>query len=538
MRKSLIECALSVRRGEVTVTELVSTAGKNIQDLARLNAFLEVDTERAMKHANMIDSPSSKSNHSLIRGSILSVKDNFMMKDSRTTAGSRMLESLASSYDATVVTRLEDAGGVMLGKTNMDEFGMGSASLNSAFGNVQSPWGGDDHVVAGGSSGGGAAAVASFLSHGSVGSDTGGSVRQPASFCGCVGLKPTYGLLSRYGLLSYASSMDCPGIMTRSVLDAAVLLDTMSGHDENDPSSLLLPEYRGHGVIPQILGEGSDDWDATTHLEALLNYQATLQSLEGVTIGVPGEFHAAELDPRIHDIWNDTLHQLQDAGATIKPISIPSLTSALPTYYMLACAEASSNLSRYDGIRYGYRSKPSTAKKVDSPENSASIASLASELHNEIAQTRGEAFGAEVLRRILTGTFVLSQSAFHDYYEKALHSRNALTEAVCNQFTHVDCLLGPTSPVLPFYSSKPPSVSDMYYNDILTVPANLAGLPAVSVPAGIARRNVGNTDEPAEMPVGMQLIGTRLGECELLRVALAIEQRNGLGDECLPTMLR
>lgn len=330
--------------------------------------------------------------------------------------------------------------------------------------------------------------------------------------------------------------------MSRGVLDAAVMLDAMSGYDSNDPSSLgAAGKGNDQKILLDVLGHGSDNWSPTEKLEALMKYQTELHSLEGVTIGVPREFHAAELDHRIHKIWNDSLFMLQDAGATIKEISIPSLTSALPAYYMLACAEASSNLSRYDGVRYGYRS---TNSKTSSEGNinknstlaSSGVASLASDLHNEIAQTRGEAFGSEVLRRILTGTYVLSQSAYHDYYEKALHCRNLITRDISSQLEDVDCLLGPTTPILPFYVKSPPSVSAMYYNDILTVPANLAGLPAISVPAGLVYRDAGNMNEPSHMPVGVQLIGTRLGEAALVKIALAIEQRSGMSER-LPTMI-
>ena len=330
--------------------------------------------------------------------------------------------------------------------------------------------------------------------------------------------------------------MDCPGILTRSVLDAGVVLDTMSGYDSMDPSSI---DVDGR-VVTQLLGNDSLEWNIDKKIESLLGMQGSMTTLEGVTIGVPIEYHTKELDHRIQKIWNDTLLMLRDSGAIIKHVSLPSLVTALPTYYTIACAEASSNLSRYDGIRYGHRA----TRIRDIENNSRELKSLASDLHEEISQTRGEAFGSEVLRRILTGTYVLSQSAYHDYYENALHCRNKITQEMLNQMKastssdgdKVDCFLGPTTPILPFYVYTPPSVSEMYYNDILTVPANLAGLPALSVPAGMVHRENFNENEPLRMPVGMQIIGPHFSEDIILRIGLAIESRSGMKD-LIPPMI-
>lgn len=362
------------------------------------------------------------------------------------------------------------------------------------------------------------------MSHGSIGSDTGGSVRQPASFCGTVGLKPTYGLLSRYGLISYASSMDCPGVMTRSVLDAAVMLEALTCHDANDPTSLAPGARAESAITTSLLGPDSAQWDTLRQLEGLSRLSSTPQSLRGIRVGVPCEFHTLELDARITHLWNETLHMLQDAGACIVPTSVPSLRKALPTYYILACAEASSNLSRYDGVRYGHRTPE------DIQEQAYDVTKTqASKLHACIAKSRGEGFGSETIRRVLTGTYVLSQSAYHDYYENAVKHRNLLTTELMESLREVDCFLGPTTPLLPFLTSSPPEPGAMYYNDTLTVPANLAGLPAISVPAGLAHsRDEGGAREPRDMPVGMQVMGKPLDEALLVRIGLAIEQRAGV----------
>lgn len=447
-----------------------------------------------------------------------------------------MLERFISPYDASVVQRLKAHQAIIFGKTNMDEFGMGSSTTESAYGCSLNPWGarfGRDGVLdpgdlsPGGSSGGGAAAVASYLCHGAIGSDTGGSVRQPASFCGVVGLKPSYGVLSRYGLVAYASSLDTPGVMARSVIDSALLLCAAMA-DNPDPMD---PTSTG-GCPERILSSLSNSTVRTSDtgavLESLKISEDSNVSLKGTVIGVPIEFSTAEVDPLVRGVWEETLRMLVDAGAEVRTISLPSLKVALPAYYMLACAEASSNLSRYDGVRYGMRCEGGGWTGGEAGELGA-----AEELLSQVAKSRGRGFGAMVIRRILAGTYVLSESAYHDYFERASALRSRVSEELRRCLAGgVACIIGPTSPVLPYSISNPPSFADTLANDFMTVPANLAGLPAVSVPAGVVNCDRG---KDGRVPVGMQLIGGRLQEGELLRVALAIEQRCGfLGSTTLP----
>lgn len=440
---------------------------------------------------------------------------------------------------------------------------MGSSTSNSAYGPTYNPWNHcdqlppDDILSPGGSSGGSAGAVASYLCHGAIGSDTGGSVRQPASFCGIVGFKPTYGSLSRHGLVSYASSFDTPGILSRTVIDSALLFDAMyHGKDVNDPTSVALypsapPKsslFHPGSPLSCLTSTQSNLSAHSTNLEILesLNIaQSELSStaLHGLVVGVPIEYSLIELDSQIRSHWENTLKMLQDAGATIQTISLPSLRMALPTYYLLACAEASSNLSRYDGLRYGYRSQ--SIKKSSTAD---SISNIADDLHHEMSLSRGEGFGPQVLRRILAGTFVLSESAYHDYFTKAVQARHHIVEEISNLFDmkschgRVDCIVGPTSPILPFYLKEEPDFAQMLLNDFMTVTANLTGTPAIryflirsslslivsSVPVGVAvksRRSQPSSSIP--VPVGMQIMAGKGKEDIILRAGVAIEQRAG-----------
>jgi aspartyl-tRNA(Asn)/glutamyl-tRNA(Gln) amidotransferase subunit A len=388
----------------------------------------------------------------------------------------------------------------------MDEFGMGSSTSHSAYGPALNPWNSTTHsspedvLSPGGSSGGSAGVVASFLCHGAIGSDTGGSVRQPASFCGVVGFKPSYGSLSRHGLISYASSFDTPGVLARSVMDAALLFDAMyRGKDENDPTSVnLFPStalskslFSPGAPLSSLLSPSSPPLSASSPaldiLQSLSESQSELSSssLHGVVVGVPSEYSLTELDPQIRAHWETSLRMLRDAGATIRPVSAPSLRMALPTYYLLACAEASSNLSRYDGIRYGYRSSPSLTSRRSGAGDP--LESIAGDLHREMSRSRGEGFGPQVLRRILAGTFVLSESAHHDYFDRAVLARQRIVAELGGLLDlespltegRVDCIVGPTSPILPFYQAEQPDFASMLLNDFMTVAANLTGAPAI-----------------------------------------------------------
>lgn len=350
----------------------------------------------------------------------------------------------------------------------------------------------------------------------SLGSDTGGSVRQPAAWCGIVGLKPSYGTISRHGLISYGSSLDTIGIMTKTVLDAAMVYDGISGPDSNDPTTVGAYTTDMHSsttpikILPHLFGEDISQFSYVKQLQKLKDVSQLDVSLSGLTIGVPKQFSVLEMSDSIRNEWENSLSMLQAAGAAIKVVDLPSLKLAIPCYYTIACAEASSNLSRYDGLRYGHR-----FDNCYSSENRRDMVSL----HEEIAVSRGEGFGAEVIKRILTGTFVLSQNAYHEYYETAMKVRSAIIADMNTCLESVHCLFGPTAPVLPFAILKPPSFGEMLHNDIMTTAVNLAGLPAINIPVNIVE-HIGY-----KMPIGMQCIGRRCGEGDMVKIALALEQR-------------
>ncbi len=437
-----------------------------------LNAFNHVDGVRALARAAAIDRQRAAGERlGPLAGVPIALKDNMCVRGMRTTASSRILDSFIPPYDATVVTRLEAAGAVIVGKTNCDEFAMGSSNENSAYGPVHNPWNLD--ATPGGSSGGSAAAVASRCVPLAFGSDTGGSIRQPASFCGVVGLKPTYGRVSRYGLLAFASSLDQIGPFARTVGDAAIALSVIAGHDPCDATS------------------------ATTDV---IDYAAGLNGdIRGVRVGVPRAFVSEGVDDSVRTAFDAALATLRDRGAALVDIELPHAKFAIPVYYLIATAEASSNLARYDGVKYGYRSP--AAK--DGP------------LKAMYSRTRDEGFGAEVKRRIMLGTYVLSAGYYDAFYLKAQQVRTLLRRDYEQAFASVDVVAMPTSPVPPFkLGEKTADPLQMYLGDVFTVSVNLAGLPGVSIPCGFSEG----------LPIGFQLIGRMFDEATILRVADAFER--------------
>jgi aspartyl-tRNA(Asn)/glutamyl-tRNA(Gln) amidotransferase subunit A len=395
-----------------------------------------------------------------------------------------MLNNFVAPYDSTVVSRLKSSGAIIIGKTNMDEFGMGSATINTYYGPVTNPH--NSLHVAGGSSGGSAAAVASGSCFAAIGSDTGGSVRQPASFCGLVGLKPAYGSVSRHGLISYASSLDTPGILARNVDDAFLVLREIDGGDDNDSTSW----------------KDRDVWQESS-LESMVNGSGKSNmvddavDLKGVTVGIPMEYYLKELPKEILDIWQQSLYDLVDRGAEIRCVSLETTKYAVPSYYIIALAEASSNLARYDGIRYGHRSKSQLNDiNVDVTSNAAA------KLHQQYQSSRSEGFGAEVQRRLLTGNYVLSAGAHEKFYGSAIKVRDLIRKNFVSAFKEVDCIICPvtttSAPTLQdAYDSSDPVQS--YVQDVMTVPTSLAGLPSISVPRG---------SDSLNLPVGIQVIGS------------------------------
>jgi aspartyl-tRNA(Asn)/glutamyl-tRNA(Gln) amidotransferase subunit A len=438
-----------------------------------LNAFNLVDGDRALDRAGEIDRRRAAGEPpGPLAGVPIALKDNLDVRGMRTTASSRILEHFVPPYDATVVRRLERAGAVIVGKTNCDEFAMGSSNENSAFGPVHNPWALDR--IPGGSSGGSAAAVASRCVPLALGSDTGGSIRQPAACCGVVGLKPSYGRVSRYGLLAFASSLDQIGPFARTVADAALTLTALAG---------------------------ADPCDATTANEPVPDFAAALSGgVDDIRIGVPRAFVTEGVDEQVRQAYDEALDTLRRAGATLVDIDLPHAPYAVPVYYLVCTAEASSNLARYDGVKYGFRS----AAAKDS-------------LKDMYSRTRDEGFGREVKRRIMLGTYVLSAGYYDAFYLKALQVRTLLRRDYDQAFERVDVVAMPTMPTPPFrLGEKTDDPLQMYLADVFTVSANLAGLPGISVPCGFAKEGV---------PIGFQLMGRMFDEATLLRVADAYERR-------------
>jgi aspartyl-tRNA(Asn)/glutamyl-tRNA(Gln) amidotransferase subunit A len=464
---TLAQSATALQARSISSVELTRSYLERIERLdPRLNSFITVTAEQALEQAERADERIAAGDTSPLLGVPIAHKDIFCTAGIRTTCASRMLDNFVSPYDATVVERLAAAGAVLLGKTNMDEFAMGSSSETSYYGAVRNPW--DLDKVPGGSSGGSAEAVAAGLCAGATGTDTGGSIRQPAALTGLTGIKPTYGRVSRYGMIAFASSLDQGGTLTRTAEDAALMLDAMAGFDPLDSTSLNEP-------LPS--------------LAASLN-----EPLESLTIGVPENFFDAGLDPGNAEAVRAALGELERLGARLKSISLANIHLSVPTYYVVAPAEASSNLSRYDGIRFGHRSE----------------SAVEADLVEFYKRNRGEGFGAEVQRRILTGTYVLSAGYFDAYYLKAQKARQLISRDFGEAFAEVDLIAGPTTPTPAFgLGQKMDDPVAMYLNDIYTIGANLAGLPALSIPCGFV----------AELPVGLQLIGPHLSEARLLRAA-------------------
>ncbi len=456
----------SVKAADLTASYYERIAAVNPQ----LNVYLSLTKERAVEQAARIDALAAKGDPlPALAGIPVGIKDVLVVKGAPATAGSKILKGYEPPYDATSVTKLEAAGAVLLGKINCDEFAMGSSNENSAYGPVRNPV--DPERVPGGSSGGSAAAVAADMAVATLGTDTGGSIRQPASFCGVVGVLPTYGRVSRYGLIAFASSLDRVGPFAANVRDAATLLGVLAGHDTKDATSSPAPV---------------EDYAAESDKGA-----------EGLRIGVPAEYFSDGLDPEVRAAIEKGIEDLKAAGCTVKSISLPHTKYAIPTYYLVATAEASANLARFDGVRYGYRSAAS--------ENLAAM----------YKHSRDEGFGPEVKRRILLGTYALSAGYYDAYYLKAQQVRRLLAEEFLRAFTEVDAIVTPTSPVPPFkLGEKTGDPLAMYLADIYTVTASLAGICGVTVPCG---------STSSGLPVGMQVLASHLRESTAFRVARAVE---------------
>ena len=472
--KTIAELSRGLKAKEFSSVELTQHFLDRIEKHnSDLNAFITVTPEHALLQAKESDAQIAAGNASLLAGLPIAHKDIFCTQGIKTTCGSKMLSNFISPYDATVVTNMRESGVVMLGKTNMDEFAMGSSNETSYFGPVKNPW--DTTKVPGGSSGGSAAAVAARLAPGATATDTGGSIRQPAALTNLTGIKPTYGNVSRYGMIAFASSLDQAGTLTATAEDSALLLTAMTGFDEKDSTSVQRP---------------TDDY--LTGLN---------DSLEGMKIGVPVEFFDENLSDAIAAPVKAAIAEYEKLGAKIVDIKLPHLHLSVPTYYVVAPAECSSNLSRFDGVRYGYR--------CDNPKD----------LTDLYKRSRGEGFGDEVKRRIMTGAYVLSAGYYDAYYLQAQKARQLIKSDFDNAFKDVDIIMGPTAPNLAFgLGELMDDPITMYLNDIYTIGVNLAGLPGMSIPCGFAAGNNG------ELPVGLQLIGNYFAEGRLLNAAHRYQQ--------------
>jgi aspartyl-tRNA(Asn)/glutamyl-tRNA(Gln) amidotransferase subunit A len=469
--KTLAALRAEIASGSTKATDLAASYYDRIAQVnPRLNVYLSLTRERALAQAVRVDDAAAKGDPlPPLAGIPVGIKDVLVMRGAPATAGSKILEGYRPPYDATAVEKLEAAGAVLLGKINCDEFAMGSSNENSAYGPVRNPV--DTDRVPGGSSGGSAAAVAANMAVTTLGTDTGGSIRQPASFCGVVGVLPTYGRVSRYGLIAFASSLDRVGPFAANVRDAATMLGVIAGHDPRDATSSTAP-------VPDFAAESD-------------------KPAEGLRIGVPAEYFAEGLDPEVRAAIETGINALKAAGCSIKPISLPHTKYAIPTYYLIATAEASANLARFDGVRYGHR--------TDAPEN----------LQAMYCHSRDEGFGAEVKRRILLGTYALSAGYYDAYYKKAQQVRRLLAEEFLRAFAEVDAIVTPTSPIPAFkLGEKTGDPLAMYLADIYTVTASLAGICGVSVPCGATQ---------AGLPVGMQVLARHMNEGTAFRVARAVE---------------
>ena len=468
------------RAGDFSAVEVAEAFNANVAGAKALNAFIVETPELAIEAAKAADADRSAGTLKPLSGVPIGMKDLFATNGVQTTAASHMLEGFVPRYESTVSQKLWDAGCGMLGKLNLDQFAMGSSNETSYFGNVISPWkrkdGGNAALAPGGSSGGSSSAIAARLCPAATGTDTGGSIRQPAAFTGISGIKPTYGRCSRWGIVAFASSLDQAGPMARDVRDCAIMLENMAGFDPKDATSLDLP-------VP--------------------NWEAALSSdLKGKTVGIPKEYRLEGIDPDIDAMWDAGMAMLKDAGANVVETSLPHTKYALPAYYIIAPAEASSNLARYDGVRYGLRDLPDGAG-----------------LQDMYAATRADGFGAEVKRRIMIGTYVLSAGFYDAYYTQAQKVRTLIARDFDQAFASCDVILAPTAPSAAFgLGEKMADPLAMYLNDVFAVPASLAGLPAMSVPAALNREG---------LPLGLQIIGKAFDEQGVLNAGLAIEERAG-----------
>ncbi|MCX7624215.1 MAG: Asp-tRNA(Asn)/Glu-tRNA(Gln) amidotransferase subunit GatA [Thermomicrobium sp.] len=469
VRLTVAQARRLLDRREVSAIELLEAHLAQIERLEpRIHAFITLTPDLARRQAQAADARIARGEATLLTGIPIALKDNLCTVDAPTTAGSRILQGFVSPYDATVVARLREHDAVFVGKTNTDEFAMGSSTENSAFGSTRNPW--DLDRVPGGSSGGSAAAVAAGEAMLALGSDTGGSIRQPAGFCGIVGLKPTYGRVSRYGLIAFASSLDQIGPFGRTVEDIAILLQAIAGHDPADSTSVpvAVPDYRA----------------------------ALTGDIRGLRIGIPAEYRVGGMDPAVEEAIEQALVTLQELGAELVPISLPHTEYALATYYIIAPSEASANLARYDGIKYGLSLPGET-------------------LLERYLRTRGEGFGPEVKRRIMLGTYALSAGYYDAYYVKAQKVRTLIKRDFDEAFARVDVIAAPTSPTVAFrLGERTADPLQMYLSDVFTIPANMAGLPAIAVPCGFVH----------DLPVSLQFMGRPFDEATLLRVAHAYER--------------
>jgi len=478
-RLTLKEARDGLRRKAFSARELAQAHLAAMEKARALNAFITETPQQALDMAAAADERIGRGEAGLLEGVPVAIKDLFCTKGVLTTAGSHILDGFVPPYESTVTRKLWEAGAVCLGKTNLDEFAMGSSNMTSYYGGVRNPWtraGDNKNLVPGGSSGGSAAAVAARLALGATGTDTGGSIRQPAAFCGIVGIKPTYGRCSRWGTVAFASSLDQAGAFARTVEDCALMLQAMAGHDPLDSTSADLE-------VP--------DWSGTLTAD-----------VRGLRIGIPKEYRVDGTPPEIDRAWQQGADWLKRQGAELVEISLPHTKYALPTYYIVAPAEASSNLARYDGMRYGLRVEGGN-------------------LVETYRRTRGEGFGAEVRRRVMIGTYVLSAGYYDAYYVKAQKVRRRIADDFAAAFERSDAILTPTAPSAAFRAGdKMDDPVAMYLNDVFTVPTSLAGLPGISVPAGLSGEG---------LPLGLQVVGRPWDEATVFRVAKALEDAAGFG---------
>ncbi|MBI4654395.1 MAG: Asp-tRNA(Asn)/Glu-tRNA(Gln) amidotransferase subunit GatA [Nitrospirae bacterium] len=460
----------AISKGEVSPSELVNAIFKRIEDVEeKIKAYVTLTKVRAIEEAKQRGIDIKKGIKKELAGIPLAIKDNICTEGVRTTCSSRILENFIPPYESTVTRRLKEEGYILIGKTNLDEFAMGSSTENSAFGATKNPW--DISRIPGGSSGGSASAVASGECIAALGSDTGGSIRQPAALCGVVGLKPTYGSVSRYGLVAFASSLDQIGPITKDVRDSAILLNIISGHDPLDSTSapISVPDFES------VLGK----------------------DIKGIKIGIPKEYFIEGMDKEVESSVMNAVKRLEDIGAIPVNITLPHTDYAVATYYILASSEASSNLARYDGVKYGFRAE-------------------GKDLMDMYMKTRAKGFGTEVKRRIMLGTYALSAGYYEAYYGKAQHVRTLIKRDFEKVFETVDIIITPTTPTPAFkIGEKVDDPLQMYLSDIFTISVNLAGIPAISIPCGFSSQN---------LPIGMQIIGRHFNEETILKVAYAYEQ--------------